>query len=97
MARYRKKPVIIEAVRFIGTGTPPEIEGPEPHWYEVARTYDAGEIGGIAYWEGVLVIETLEGRMVAQPGDWVVLGIAGEVYPVKDAIFVETYDPVEEA
>ncbi|GAE37140.1 MULTISPECIES: hypothetical protein [Bacillaceae] len=40
-------------------------------------------------------IETLEGRMIASPGDWIVKGIHGEKYPVKPDIFEKTYQPIE--
>ena len=54
--------------------------------------------------EGVLIdrlqnfayIETLEGRMRVQDGDWIVTGIKGEKYPVKDKIFKETYEPMND-
>ena len=39
-------------------------------------------------------IETLEGIMTARPGDWIVRGIKGEQYPVKDEIFRLSYDPI---
>lgn len=40
-------------------------------------------------------IDTLEAGHNVCPGDWIITGIAGERYPCKDAIFQETYDPVE--
>jgi len=39
-------------------------------------------------------IDTLEGGHIVCPGDWIVTGAHGEFYPVKDAIFQETYEPV---
>lgn len=39
-------------------------------------------------------IHTLEGIMVAEPGDWIVTGPHGDTYPVKDHIFLATYEPV---
>jgi hypothetical protein len=39
-------------------------------------------------------IETLEGTMVGNPGDWLITGINGEQYPCKDDIFQKTYEPV---
>ena len=39
-------------------------------------------------------IETLEGTMRANAGDWIITGVGGERYPCKDAIFRATYDPV---
>lgn len=44
-----------------------------------------------------VVIRTLEGDMVAEPGDWIITGIKGERYPCKPDIFVATYEPVEDA
>lgn len=43
---------------------------------------------------GFLVIETLEGAMEAKPGDWIIRGVGGELYPCKPSIFAATYDPV---
>lgn len=40
-----------------------------------------------------LHIETLEGRMTAQPGDWIIRGVQGEFYPCKPDIFEQTYEP----
>ena len=40
-------------------------------------------------------INTLEGPMIVCPGDWIITGIAGEVYPCKPDIFSQTYEPVE--
>ena len=42
----------------------------------------------------VLLIYTLEGWLTAQRGDWIVRGIEGEFYPVKDSVFAATYEPV---
>lgn len=40
-------------------------------------------------------IETLEGVMVANPGDWIITGVKGERYPCRDDIFQETYELVD--
>lgn len=40
-------------------------------------------------------IETLEGRMKVMPGDWIVRGVQGELYPVKPDIFAQTYEPAQ--
>ncbi len=42
-----------------------------------------------------LTISTLEGNMIAEPGDWIITGVKGEQYPCKPDIFEMTYDPVE--
>jgi hypothetical protein len=41
------------------------------------------------------IIHTLEGDMVADPGDWIITGVKGEVYPCKPDIFEATYEKVE--
>ena len=41
-----------------------------------------------------LIIDTLEGRMTAEPGDWIITGVDGEQYPCKPDIFRRTYEAV---
>lgn len=41
-------------------------------------------------------IATLEGTMIADPGDWIITGVAGEHYPCKPEIFAATYEPTDE-
>ena len=43
-----------------------------------------------------LIIETLEGDMIASKGDWIVTGVDGEQYPVKPDIFTKTYELVKD-
>ena len=62
VARFRKKPVIIEAYQT-------EVE---------------------------MVISTLEGDMIASPGDWIITGVNGEQYPCKPDIFEKTYEPMND-
>lgn len=40
-------------------------------------------------------IKTLEGVMTAEPGDWIITGVNGEQYPIKDDIFKKTYDIID--
>jgi hypothetical protein len=40
------------------------------------------------------LIETLEGSMKASPGDWIIKGVEGEMYPCKPSIFRQTYEEV---
>lgn len=85
MAKYRKKPVVIEAVQF--TGKNHEEIG-------IFVGYDGAYMAGEA-----LVIRTLEdgkegvAKHVADPGDWIIKGVAGEFYPCKPGIFAATYEP----
>jgi hypothetical protein len=44
--------------------------------------------------EAQFYVDTLEGRMQADRGDWLIQGVQGEFYPVKPDIFIATYDPV---
>lgn len=82
MAKYKKKPVVIEAIRFIGSN------------YEEIREF----IGKNTLCSDLsIVIPTLEGDMVAQKGDYIIKGIQGEFYPCNPDIFEETYEEVSEA
>lgn len=81
--KFRKKPVVIEAVQYTG-GNLPEIES---------------FVGALAYMaDDELVIRTLEdgkgpsARHVASPGDWIIKGVKGEFYPCKPDIFAATYE-----
>jgi hypothetical protein len=90
--RYRKKPVIIDAFQF--TGGPDQKEDPE--WIveaiknKTVGVYSMNE-NGICKLE----IQTLEGTMAANVGDYVIKGIEGEIYPCKPDIFEKTYEPVK--
>jgi hypothetical protein len=85
--KFRKKPVEVEAEQFTGHNST-EIEA----WFigHDARKYFGVENGG----RGVL-INTLEGTMRADPGDWIIKGIKGEFYPCKPDIFEATYEEVK--
>lgn len=84
MSKFRKKPVVIEAVQFRAG----EQDG------EFAADVVAGRV---RYPEdGTMLIETLEGVMCAQPGDWIIRGVKGELYPCKPDIFAATYESVSE-
>jgi len=84
MSKFRKKPVVIEAVQFVGDGPSAtavaEFTNRTAVWD--ACTYDGG------------VIPTLEGDMRFGPGDWIIRGVHGEFYPCKPDIFEATYEPV---
>lgn len=75
--KYRKKPVIIEAVKYTGSN------GYEVGWFvgEADRNED-----------NQFLIHTLEGTMAADPGDYIIRGVQGEFYPCKPNIFEQTYE-----
>jgi len=83
MSKFRKKPVVIEAIRWTG------------NWdaiYNFVGNAAQWEREGE---QRVLIIPTLEGAMRAQEGDWIIKGVKGEFYPCKPDIFAATYEAVE--
>lgn len=91
MAKYRKKPVVIEAIQLNWE-----------NWSDICNF-----LGGIIseenpgrYQEGSngelmeLTIPTIEGNMVAKHNDWIIKGVNGEFYPCKPDIFEKTYEAV---
>lgn len=89
--KFRKKPVVIEAVQWSGK---PDQEWPET-WRRDAELWPTSEMRGMP--ARVLHIVTLEGEMRASPGDWIIKGIKGEFYPCRDDIFRMTYEPADGA
>ncbi len=84
MAKYMKKPVIIEAVQWTGDNRE-EMEKFITHTILAKKNK-----------EGELAIGTLEGVMTASKGDFIIRGVHGEYYPCKPDIFEETYEKVSE-
>lgn len=84
MHAFRKKPVLIQAVQWTGENRS-----------EVRAFADADRAGGVLILDGEtgVAIETLEGTMLASPGDWIIRGVKGEFYPCKPDIFEATYEP----
>lgn len=83
--KYRKKPVVIEAVRYM-------IDDTLPDWFMARVTRNII----ITHEDGTCDISTLEGTMRADKGDYIIKGVNGEVYPCKPDIFEKTYEPEEE-
>ena len=91
MPRFRKKPIVIEAMRW---------EGGE---YECLNTFcgrnwnraDAVDEVGPSDKENVVVFNPLENQWLNVPvGFWIIRGIKGELYPCEPGIFSDTYEPV---
>lgn len=91
--KYRKKPVVIEAMQWNGDNLKEVMEfigsefkyEPNTYWYTNKFTYN-----------GELHINTLEGEMLASIGDYIIKGVKGEFYPCKSDIFEATYEEVDE-
>lgn len=97
MAKYRKKPVVIEAHVFPGVGVEllPEMQAFDD-WISRAYVPASGRGLRAPFYRGdKLIIPTLEGDMEARPGDFVIVGVQGEIYPCKPDIFAQTYEPAE--
>ena len=90
--KYRKKPVVIEAVRWTGENRTEIANFCGSNAIFTARKQRADGLI-IAY---DLLISTLEGMMHAAIGDYIIKGVKGECYPCKANIFEETYEAVEE-
>jgi hypothetical protein len=89
MAKYKKKPVVIDAWKWEGYTV-----GDARKFCE-SNNLPQFSIGGIKGLTG-LIIPTLEGDHVAKSGDYIIKGINGECYPCKPDIFIKTYDVVED-
>lgn len=88
--KYRKLPVVIEAVKF---------EDSVACLTELSELFDGVEVrvNENDPKNPVLLIETLEGVMKASVGDYIIKGVNGEPYPCKPDIFERTYELVKEA
>lgn len=89
MAKYRKKPVVIEAFLYDGDMMNYKGQYYVPDW--AVKAYQEG----ILFFRGPqLYIKTLEGEHHAEVGDYIIRGINGELYPCKPDIFEKTYEKV---
>lgn len=102
MARYRKKPVVVDAfqvttARFYDTAR-------WPQWVREAWERQAGTPGSLyrPYFSTGdhpmvgLTVGTLEGPLNVSVNDWLIKGVKGEIYPCKPDVFEATYEEVEE-
>lgn len=89
MRKFRKKPVVIEAMQFTGSNLADCLV------WAVGVSREAAE--GCQAMNAPLYIPTLEGDMKASVGDWIIKGVKGEFYPCKPDIFDATYDAVEQS
>jgi len=87
MPKFRKKPVVIEAMQWTGGG---DVFADIDDWMGYTSMMWFHEDN-----PNILVIPTLEGDMKASIGDWIIKGIKGEFYPCKPDIFEDTYELVE--
>lgn len=112
MAKFRKKPVVIEATQWFQNGDHPEDACEVIHSGSFFDFFSEGKV--VRYFRrpdvsGTSVcqqcnrvmhvhgwVDTKEGGHIVCPGDWIVTGVQGERYPVKPGIFAVTYEPLRE-
>jgi hypothetical protein len=90
MGFYRKKPVVVEAIQWTGNN------------YEEIQNFSDGKVNYYEWFQhnesgvnkNMLSIFTLEGKMEASIGDFIIKGVQGEFYPCKPDIFEKTYEEV---
>ena len=80
--RYRKKPIVIDAIQYTGKNSNEVVSFMAP-----VKNYEKQFVDDFLY------INTLEGEMRASVGDWIIKGVKGEFYPCKPDIFEATYEP----
>jgi len=80
--KFRKKPVVIEAMQWNGDNI-----GELVMW---------GLTGTYMLSNDRLQVSTLEGEHIASKGDWIIKGVQGEFYPCKPDIFEQTYELIQE-
>ena len=89
--KYRKKPVVIEAIQFTTNNEPNDVEMTRiVDWINAESDMKISSHNGTS-----IFINTLEGEMRAECGDWIIKGVNKEFYPCKPDIFKKIYDIVE--
>lgn len=92
MGRYKKRPIVIEAFRWVISKESEDV----PSW--LANAMIDGTVTAVFVPDRALPdleIKTLEGTMRVDYGDWIIQGVNGEIYPCKPDIFEKTYERVD--
>ena len=90
--KYRKKPVVVEAFQI-------KPHGGVPAWFmDAVKAGDArphpGQEDSIMRADRPCIVRTLHGEVEAMPGDWIVKGPQGDIYPVKPDTFEMTFERI---
>lgn len=94
--KFRKKPVVVEATQWMGSGSEPSNVTPIWEYRDVwlDSLKPCTHCGSPMHEHGW--IDTLESGHIVCPGDWIITGVKGEHYPCKPDVFEATYEPVTE-
>ena len=84
--KYRKKPIVIEAIQYLGPSS----------YDEMIEEWGQAFANKSCLMPGYLNIRTLEGAHIAKISDYIIKGIEGEFYNCKESIFLATYEKVDE-
>lgn len=84
--KYRKKPVVVDAMQWTGD-----------NMYEVMEFSECSDNFSFPRDHDHCTIETLEGNHICSKNDWIIKGVKGEFYPCKPDIFEATYEKAEDA
>ena len=95
--KYRKLPIVIEAIEFREDNIKQLVEFLEGGPLDLKSTVSQNKFEN---YKNIIIknglkIQTLEGEMTASLGDYIIIGIKGEIYPCKPDIFQETYKEAE--
>jgi hypothetical protein len=109
--RFRKKPVVIEAMQFDGSqesasaietwASSREVlrafEDSRGWWLEGASSREVLRAfeDSRGWWLEIYTLESQRGPLVGQKDDWIIRGVKGEFYPCKPDIFAATYEPAD--
>ena len=94
MQKFRKKPVVIEAVQYTGSSSSTIFIYGLVNKIDIETEEQANEIIAECERSRGININTLEGIMLVSKGDWVIKGVKGEYYPCKSDIFKATYEQI---
>lgn len=92
MSRYRKRPVEVDALLYTGDWS--AVCGWLLNWHGPDDGPSIAQQDSLFGHGPRLLIDTLEGQMACEVGDWLIRGVQGEFYPVKPDIFDAIYEPV---
>jgi hypothetical protein len=92
VTHFRKRPVLVEAIQWTGSNIIDVMAFMSPQEPVYVNNLSHMKFSNA---DDLVGIQTLEGLVVASKGDWIIRGVAGELYPCKPDIFKATYEGVD--